>query len=352
MRYDTILDAIGNTPMVRLHRLTEPTDAAVWVKLECLNPGGSVKARPALGMIRAALRSGALTEDGAIVEATSGNLGIALAMIGSALGIRAKIMIDPRTPAPSVRTIAAYGAEPVLVDNSDEHGKYQIPRIQAAEAVGRTVEGAYVPNQWDNPANPAAHSATASEIVDDLDGDVDTIVCTTSSCGQITGIGRWIKQTHPDCRMVAVDGRGSTAIGGPMDHHLLVGLGSAFTPGNFDPATVDEAYWCGDTEAFSTCRLLASNEGLLLGGSSGAAVFIALAVAQRLGPHHNVVAVAPDGGDRYLDTIYNDTWIRDHDLTLASTTAQLRDRLTGYAPFPGDQLKPWRHYPAGPSTDT
>jgi len=348
MRYDTILDAIGNTPMVRLNRLAEPTDAAVWVKLECLNPGGSVKARPALGMILAALRSGALGEDGTIVEATSGNLGIALAMIGSALGVRVKVMIDPRTPASSVRTIAAYGAEPTLVEKSDEHGKYQIPRIQAAEAVARTVEGAYVPNQWDNPDNPATHSATASEIVDDLDGHVDAIVCTTSSCGQIAGIGRRIKQTHRDCRMVAVDGRGSTAIGGPMGHHLLVGLGSAFTPGNFDPATVDEAYWCGDTEAFSTCRLLASSEGLLLGGSSGAAVFIALALAQRLGPHHNVVAVAPDGGDRYLDTIYDDTWIRDHGIALASTRAQLRERLTDYTPFPGDQLKPWRHYPAGP----
>ncbi|MFC0437001.1 PLP-dependent cysteine synthase family protein [Kutzneria buriramensis] len=348
MRCDTILDAIGNTPLVRLNRLTEPTDAAVWVKLECLTPGGSVKARPALGMIRAALRSGALTADGTIVEATSGNLGIALAMIGSALGIRVQIMIDPRTPAPSARTIAAYGATPILVEESDEHGKYQIPRIQAAEAVGRTVAGAYVPNQWDNPDNPAAHREAASEIVDDLDGDVDAIVCATSSCGQLTGIGRWIRRVRPDCLMVAVDGRGSAAIGGPLGQHLLVGLGSAFTPGNFDPATVDEAYWCGDAEAFGTCRLLASNEGMLLGGSSGAAVFVALAVARRLGRHHNVVAVAPDGGDRYLDTIYDDTWIRDHDLTLASTVAQLRERLADYSPFPGDQLKPWRHYPASP----
>jgi cystathionine beta-synthase/cysteine synthase A len=350
MRYDTILDAIGNTPMVRLNRLTEPTDATVWVKLECLNPGGSVKARPALGMIREALRSGALAEDGTIVEATSGNLGIALAMIGAALGIRVKIMVDPRTPALSVRTIAAYAAEPTLIEKPDEHGKYQIPRIQAAEAIANTVEGAYMPNQWNNPDNPAAHSATtAMEILDDLDGDVDAIVCTTSSCGQITGIGRRIKQTQRDCRMVAVDGQGSTAIGGPMGQHLLIGLGSGFTPGNFDPATIDEAYWCGDTEAFSTCRLLASNEGLLLGGSSGAAVFIALAVAQRLGPHHHVVAIAPDGGDRYLDTIYNDTWIRDHNLTLAPTIAQLRNRLTNYAPFPGDQLTPWRHYLTDPT---
>ncbi|MCE7004035.1 PLP-dependent cysteine synthase family protein [Kibdelosporangium philippinense] len=350
MRYDSILDAIGNTPLVRLNRLTEPTDATVWVKLECLNPGGSVKARPALAMVREALRSGVLTEDGTIVEATSGNLGIALAMIGAALDVPVKIMVDPRTPALSVRTIAAYAAEATLVEKPDEHGKYQIPRIQAAEAVAHTVEGAYMPNQWDNPDNPAAHSATtASEILGDLDGDVAAIVCTTSSCGQITGIGRRIKQTRPDCRMVAVDGRGSTAIGGPLGQHLLVGLGSGFTPGNFDPAVIDEAYWCGDTEAFSACRMLASKEGLLLGGSSGAAVFIALAVAQRLGPHHNVVAVAPDGGDRYLDTIYDDTWIRDHGLTLIPTVAELRDRLTDYTPVCGHQLEPWRRYPTGPT---
>jgi cystathionine beta-synthase/cysteine synthase A len=345
MLYNTILDVIGNTPMVRLNQLTGPTDATVWVKLECLNPGGSVKARPALGMIREALDSGALTEDGTIVEATSGNLGIALAMIGAALGIPVKIMVDPRTPALSVRAIAAFAAEPSLVEKPDEHGKYQIPRIQAAEAIVRTIKGAYMPNQWANPENPAAHSATtAMEILDDLDGDVDAVVCTTSSCGQITGIGRRIKQARPECRMVAVDGRGSAAIGGPMGHHLLVGLGSGFTPGNFDRATIDEAYWCGDTEAFSTCRLLASTEGLLLGGSSGAAVFVALAVARRLGPQHNIVAVAPDGGERYLDTIYDDTWVREHGLTLAPTVARLRNRLADCSPFPGSQLTPWRHY--------
>ncbi|MCE7004584.1 pyridoxal-phosphate dependent enzyme [Kibdelosporangium philippinense] len=120
--------------------------------------------------------------------------------------------------------------------------------------------------RWVRPGQ--ARATTASEILGDLDGDVAAIVCTTSSCGQITGIGRRIKQTRPDCRMVAVDGRGSTAIGGPLGQHLLVGLGSGFTPGNFDPAVIDEAYWCGDTEAFSACRMLASNEGLLLGANS------------------------------------------------------------------------------------
>ncbi|MCM6777986.1 cysteine synthase family protein [Nocardia sp. CDC159] len=348
MKYDNIIDVIGGTPLVRLNRLTRDSDAAVWVKLECLNPSGSVKVRPALAMVREALRRGQLTPTGTIVEATSGNLGIALAMIGAALGIDTKIMVDPRTPPFSVRSIAAYGARPTLVEASDEHGKYQIPRIRAAEAIVRETPGAYMPNQWNNPDNPAAHSVTtAQEILTDLDGEVHAVVCTTSSCGQITGIGRALRQTGSRCLTVAVDGRGSTAIGGPMGQHLLIGLGSGFTPGNFDRDVIDHAYWCGDAEAFSTCRLLAAAEGLLLGGSSGAAVFIALRVAQLLGPGHNVVAVAPDGGDRYLETIYDDGWISAHEVALATTIDELRSRLADYEPYPGDRLEPWRHYPVG-----
>lgn len=350
MRYDTILDVVGDTPLVRLNRLTGADDASVWVKLECFNPSGSVKVRPALNMIRQALRRGALTDEGTIVEATSGNLGIALAMVGAALGISTRIMVDPRTPTFSVRSISAYGAEPTLVTEPDEHGKYQIPRIRAAEQVVADIDGAFMPNQWDNPDNPAAHGmSTAAELLADLDGELDAVVCTTSSCGQITGIGRALKRDRPQCRTVAVDGRGSTAIGGPMGKHLLIGLGSGFTPGNFDASVIDDAYWCADEDAFSTCRLLAAREGLLLGGSSGAAVFIALAVAKQLGGGHNVVAIAPDGGDRYLETIYDDQWMADRQVRLSTTIDALRDRLSCYEPFPGDQLRPWRRYPEAPS---
>jgi 2,3-diaminopropionate biosynthesis protein SbnA len=347
VRYDNIVDAVGGTPLVRVNRLTRPGDANLWVKLEGLNPSGSVKVRPAVNMIREAARSGQLPEKGVIVEATSGNLGIALAMVGAALGYDVKIMVDPRTPQFSVRSIAAYGAEATLVETPDEHGKYQIPRIRAAEAVVRDHEGAYMPNQWANPDNPAAHAATtAAELLEDLDGQVDAVVCTTSSCGQVSGIGRALKQANPDCLVVAVDGQGSTAIGGPMGNHLLVGLGSGFTPDNFDPTVIDHAYWCADTDAFNTCHMLARREGMLLGGSSGAAVFIALRVAQLLGEGHNVVAVAPDGGDRYLDTIYDDAWWDAKQLTRYASVEELRGRLAGYQPVPGSELKPWRRYPS------
>jgi cystathionine beta-synthase/cysteine synthase A len=347
MRCDSIADAIGGTPMIRLNRLTTDQDATVWVKLEGLNPSGSVKARPALAMLRAALADGRLTEQGMIVEATSGNLGIALAMLGAALGIDTTIMVDPRTPAFSVRSIEAYGADAHLVREADEHGKYQIPRIEAARRIQRDVPGAFMPNQWDNPDNPAAHEqTTAREILSDLDNQVHAVVCTTSSCGQITGIGRMVKKVAPDCRTVAVDGRGSTAIGGPMGKHLLIGLGSGFTPGNFDRAAIDDAYWCADEDAFSTCRLLAQREGILVGGSSGAAVFIALRIAAQLGAGHNVVAVAPDNGDRYLDTIYNDAWLADNGVHLADDPARLRERFAEYDPYPGHKLQPWRRFSA------
>lgn len=346
MRCNSIVDTIGDTPLVRLNRLGSEQDATVWVKLECLNPGGSVKVRPALSMVSHACRDGRLAPDGSLVEATSGNLGIALSMVGAALGYPVKIMVDPRTPWFSVRSITAYGADAVLVEQPDEHGKFQVPRIRAAEAEVDLHADAFMPDQWANPANPASHTdGTAAEIVADLDGQVDAVVCTTSSCGQITGIGRALRERHSDCLMVAVDGQGSTAIGGPMGNHLLVGLGSGFTPDNFDAAMIDQAYWCGDAEAFSTCRLLATEEGMLLGGSSGAAVFVAMRVAQALGPDGNVVAVAPDGGDRYLDTIYDDGWWEAKQVTRYTTREQLRERLKHYDPVPGDELAPWRHYP-------
>lgn len=346
MRCNSIVDAIGGTPLVRLNRLGAEQDGAVWVKLECLNPGGSVKVRPALNMVTEARADGRLSPDGVLVEATSGNLGIALSMVGAALGHPVRIMVDPRTPWFSVRSITAYGAEATLVEQPDEHGKYQIPRIRAAEAEVARTPGAFMPDQWANPANPAAHGdSTAAEIVADLDGRVDAVVCTTSSCGHLTGIGRALRETHPDCLMVAVDGQGSTAIGGPMGNHLLIGLGSGFTPDNFDSAVIDQAYWCADADALSTCRLLATEEGMLLGGSSGAAVFVAMRVAQLLGPDSNVVAVAPDGGDRYLDTIYDDAWWEAKGITRSRTRDRLRERLGDYHPVPGRQLCPWRRYP-------
>lgn len=345
MRCASIADVIGGTPLVRLNRLVNESDATVWVKLESFNPGGSVKDRPALNMLAEALRDGSLVSGGTIVEASSGNLGIALSMIGAALGHPVKVMVDPRTPQYSVKSITAYGAEPTLVKEPDEIGWYQVARIRAAESTHAETENSYMPNQWANPANPAAHaSGTGAEILADLEGKVDAVVCTTSSCGQVSGIGRAIGRAHPHCLIVAVDGQGSAAIGGPPGMHLLIGIGSGFTPDNFDQSVIDHAYWCSDADAFSTCRLLASEEGMLLGSSSGAAVFIAMRVAQQLGAGANVVAVAPDSGDRYMDTVYDDSWWEANNLQRYHTVAQLRDRLANYQPVVGSELSPWRYY--------
>jgi len=345
VRYDSIVDTIGDTPLVRLNRVLPPGAGTVWAKLEGFNPGGSVKDRPARHMLRQARAGGALAPGGTVVEASSGNLGAALAMVGAAEGHPVKIMIDPRTSTSNAAAIGVFGADLETVTEPDENGKYQIPRIRRARAVAADTPGAFVPNQWGNPGNPQAHELTTGpEILRDLRGEVSAVVCATSSCGQVSGIGRALRRAVPGVRVIAVDGVGSMALGGPRGHHRLTGIGSGFTPDNLDPAVIDEVYWCADGDAFATCRLLAREEGLLVGGSSGAAVFCALRAALELGAGHNVVAVCPDGGEKYLDTVYDDDWLAGNGFATApaATAADVLRRTADYQPRPGSQITPYR----------
>jgi 2,3-diaminopropionate biosynthesis protein SbnA len=345
VRYDSIVDTVGNTPLVRLNRILPPGAGTVWAKLEGFNPGGSVKDRPARQMVRQARADGVLQPGGTVVEASSGNLGAALAMVGAAEGHPVQIMVDPRTSAANAAAIGVFGAELETVTEPDENGKFQVPRIRRARAVAEQTPGAFVPNQWANPGNPQAHEqTTAPEILRDLAGEVSAVVCATSSCGQISGIGRALRRAVPAVRVIAVDGVGSMALGGPRGHHKLTGIGSGFTPANLDPSVIDEVYWCADEDAFATCRLLAREEGLLVGGSSGAAVFCALKAALEFGAGHNVVAVCPDGGEKYLDTVFDDEWLAGNGFAAASTAtaAEVIRRTAGYRSSPGSQIRPYR----------
>ncbi|HSV68039.1 MAG TPA: cysteine synthase family protein [Mycobacteriales bacterium] len=345
MRYESIVDTVGDTPLVRLHRILPEGAGTVWLKLEGFNPGGSVKDRPARQMVRAARAAGVLAAGGTVVEASSGNLGAALAMVGAAEGHPVRIMIDPRTSTSNAAAIAVFGAGCETVTEPDENGKYQLPRIRRARAVAAGIPGAFVPDQWGNPDNPAAHElATGPEIVRELAGAVAAVVCTTSSCGQVTGVGRAVKRAVPGVRVVAVDGVGSMALGGPRGHHKLTGIGSGFTPDNLDPSVIDEVYWCADGDAFATCRVLAREEGVLVGGSSGAATFLALKLAVELGAGQNVVAVCPDGGERYLDTVYDDGWLAANGCAgaLSAGPADLVRRTGRYQPVPGARITPYR----------
>jgi len=295
---DTILDLIGNTPMVRLHRLPPASSAAVWAKLERSNPGGSVKDRIAVAMIEAAERSGQLRPGSVIVEPTSGNTGIGLAMVAAVKGYRL-ILIMPETMSVERRALLkAYGAELVLTPG----GEGMKGAIARAEELARQ-QGYFMPQQFKNPANPEVHrQTTAVEVLSQLP-DLDAFVAGVGTGGTITGVAEVIKAQRPACRFVAVEPAGSPVLsGGQPGRHQIAGIGAGFVPDVLNTGIIDEIIQVADQDAAETTRRLAREEGILAGISSGAATWAAIRVAQQLGEGKNVVVVLPDTGERYLST--------------------------------------------------
>ena len=295
---DTVLDLIGNTPMVRLHRLPPASSAAVWAKLERSNPGGSVKDRIAVAMIEAAERSGQLRPGSVIVEPTSGNTGIGLAMVAAVKGYRL-ILIMPETMSVERRVLLkAYGAELVLTPA----GEGMKGAIARAEELARQ-QGYFMPQQFRNPANPEVHrQTTAVEVLSQLP-DLDAFVAGVGTGGTITGVAEVIKAQRPACRFVAVEPAGSPVLsGGQPGRHQIAGIGAGFVPDVLNTGIIDEIIQVADQDAAETTRRLAREEGILAGISSGAATWAAIRVAQQLGEGKNVVVVLPDTGERYLST--------------------------------------------------
>ena len=297
---DRIDQFIGNTPLVRLRQVVEPGMAEVWVKVEGLNPGGSVKDRTALAMILDAEQRGVLRPGGTIVEPTSGNTGIGLAQVASARGYRLILCLPAQMSDERKRTLRAYGAELVLTD--------PVGRMPAAiEEAERIVAGQpeyFLPNQFDNPANPQIHfETTGPEIWRDLHGRVDAFVVGSGTGGTITGAGRYLKSKSSAVRIVAVEPARSAVISGEQrGQHQFQGMGPGFIPKNLDLDLLDEVIRVWEEDAFPLVRRLAREEGLFLGMSSGGAIYAALDVARRLGPGKNVVVISADGGSRYLTT--------------------------------------------------
>lgn len=322
--------------MVRLRRLAIPNGAPVYAKLERFNPGGSVKFRAALGMVRDAMRQGRLRKGGTIVESSSGNLAVALAMIGAAMGCRVVTVVDPKTTTTNRALLEVLGAEVRVVENADPVGGYQVSRLAQARKVASTTPGAVLMNQYANPANPQAHQETARELVTDLGRWPDCLVTAVSSAGQVSGMGAAVKAASPDTQVIAVHPVGSAIFGEPWHGHLVRGAGLSWTPANLDEHVVDEAYRVSDELAFAAARLLARHDGVLAGGSSGLVLAAALRKAARLGPEHNVVAVFSDGGEKYLDEFYDDEWLTRHGLDLRDWTIERLHRaalgLTPCAP--------------------
>ena len=296
----TRVDAtIGRTPVVRLERVVEPGMAEVWVKLEGLNPGGSIKDRTALGMIVDAEQRGVLRPGGTIVEPTSGNTGIGLAQVASARGYRLTLCIPSSMSEERKRTLTAYGAELVLTDPE----RRMLAAIEEAERI-RDATGAWMPNQFANPANPRVHyEHTAPELWEQMDGRIDAFVYGSGTGGTISGVGRFLKERRPDTLVVAVEpARSPVLSGGVRGQHQFQGMGPGFVPANFDRSVVDRLMQAWEEAAFPLARRLAREEGLFVGMSSGAIAWAAMEVARELGPDRRVLCIAPDSGARYLTT--------------------------------------------------
>ena len=290
---------IGRTPTVRLERVVEPGMGEVWVKIEGMNPGGSIKDRPALAMILDAERRGLIRRGDTIVEPTSGNTGIGLAQVCSARGYRLILCMPEQMSLERRRTLEAYGAELVLTDPELR----MIAAIAEAEKI-RDETGAFLPNQFDNPANPQAHyETTGPELWQQMDGRIDAFVYGTGTGGTLTGVGRYLRERQPSVMIVAVEpGRSAVLSGQPRGQHKFQGMGPGFIPPNLDRSLIDRVLLAWEETAFALAQRLAKEEGLFVGMSSGAIVEAALKIAKELGAGHRVVCIAPDSGARYLTT--------------------------------------------------
>jgi cysteine synthase A len=298
--FENILPLIGNTPIVRLNRLVGPEDAEVWAKLEGSNPGGSVKDRIALSMIETAERDGRLKPGGTIIEPTSGNTGIGLAMIAAVKGYRLILTMSEAMSLERKQTFEAFGAEVVL----SPAAKGMLGAVEEAELIFKKNPDYFMPMQFENPANPEIHRrTTAVEILDALGRSIDAFVAGVGTGGTITGIGEALKDENPNIWIAAVEPAASPILsGGDPGPHKLAGLGAGFYPGVLNTEIYDEVIPVTDDDAASMTRQLAKEEGIFCGISSGAALWGALKVAKKLGAGKKVVTVFPDRGDRYLST--------------------------------------------------
>lgn len=299
MLHPTVSSAIGRTPMVRLERVVEPDMAQVWVKMEGMNPGGSIKDRTALGMVVDAEQRGLLAPGGTIVEPTSGNTGVGLAQVAAARGYRLILCLPAQMSEERKRTLLAYGAELVLTDPE----RRMLAAIEEAERI-RDTTGAWMPNQFSNPANPRIHyETTGPEIWEQMHGRIDAFVYGSGTGGTISGVGRFLKEHDRTIRVITVEpARSAVLSGGSRGEHKFQGMGPGFIPDNLDRSVIDRVVTAWEEDAFPFARRLAREEGLFVGMSSGAIAFAALRVARELGPGKRVAMIAPDSGARYLST--------------------------------------------------
>src|SRR2546425_11063636 len=320
--YDSFLDAVGDTPLVRLSRLGRGVRPTILAKLEMLNPGGSVKDRIGIRMIEAAERSGTLKPGGTIVEPTSGNTGHGLAIAAAIRGYRCIFVMPDKMSAEKVALLRAYGTEvvitPTAVPPESPESYYRV-----ADRLTEEIPGAFQPNQYFNQENPRAHyETTGPEIWRDTDGRIDVLVVGVGTGGTITGAARYLKEQKPTLTVIGADPEGSLLSGDEARPYLTEGIGEDFWPETFDPAVVDRWVRVSDRDAFRTARAVTRQEGILVGGSSGTAVFAALQMARELDEGTTIVVILPDTGRNYLSKVYSDSWMLQYGFL--ETTEQIR----------------------------
>jgi cystathionine beta-synthase len=311
---DSLLRQIGKTPLVRLQRLAESLAASIWVKVESLNPGGSIKDRVGVAMVEEAERQGWLGPGGTIIEATAGNTGVGLAMAAAVKGYRCIFVLPDKMSGEKVRLLAAYGAEIVITPTAvapDSPESYN----GVADRLAREIPGAWRPNQFANLANPEIHyRTTGPEIWEQTEGRITAFVAGVGTGGTISGVGRYLKGQNPAIKIIGADPEGSVLSGDSPRPWKVEGIGEDFMPRTLNGHVIDEWIRIGDAESFHTARALARREGILVGGSSGTAVAAALRYARRLGPEDLVVALCPDTGRNYLSRFFDDRWMAENQL--------------------------------------
>ncbi|MGC1211109.1 MAG: cystathionine beta-synthase [Micromonospora sp.] len=329
--YDNVVDLIGNTPLVRLRNVTEGIQATVLAKVEYLNPGGSVKDRIALRMVEDAEKAGILKPGGTIVEPTSGNTGVGLALVAQLKGYKCVFVCPDKVSQDKQDVLRAYGAEvvvcPTAVAPEDPRSYYNV-----SDRLAREIPGAWKPNQYSNPANPRSHyETTGPEIWKQTEGQLTHFVAGVGTGGTISGIGRYLKEASGgQVKVIGADPEGSVYSGGTGRPYLVEGVGEDFWPETYDRSVADEIVEVSDKESFEMTRRLAREEGLLVGGSCGMAVVAALEVARKAGPDDVIVVLLPDSGKGYLSKIFNDKWMARYGfLDNSGTEPTVADALAG-----------------------
>lgn len=308
-----VLSAVGNTPLVKLDRLFPDTKVNLFAKLEMLNPGGSIKDRPALNMLQTAWQDGKINENSTIIESSSGNLGIGMSQACAVLGLRFICVVDPKTTTQNLKLMKLYGTEISMVTEPDPLTNDFLPaRIARVNALLEEVPGAYWCNQYANLANAGAHHQTISEIMEAFNNKVDYLICAAGSCGTLRGCSDYIHTQGLPTKIIAVDAVGSVIFGGPRKKRLVPGHGAARVPELYNTGLEDMQIYTTDEECVLGCRRLLVSEGLLAGGSSGAVVMALSKVIDSLPDDSTCVAIFCDRGERYLDTVYSEAWVEEN----------------------------------------